>query len=398
MMRAFVVGHGSIRRGAAVEFDRNKNRKSFPGSRRGIEQLEERTLLDVGGFVAGVSSFAEPVASISDAAPPPIIVASARLAVVRNGVWFFDMDYSGGTAEMVYAFGVPSDVPVAGDFDGNGTSDPAAFRNGVWLFDLNDAGGAAEAAFAFGIPGDVPVAGDWDGDGTWEPAVVRNGVWYFDLNGAGGKAEAAYAFGIPGDVPVAGDWNGDGTWEAAVVRNGVWYFDLDGAGGKAEAAFAFGASSDVPVAGNFNILLADEAVVFRNGFWFVDLDGTGGVGEMTFHFGGSGDRPLLGLWSTAAMSGRLSGARAVSGDALVPRLAAVENKPSETPEDLTQTAEAVSVEPYAAAGEVDVAVGVGTVENQRNEGEIVDDALLTLVAEWNAMGVLPMLLTVASPA
>ncbi len=40
-----------------------------------------------------------------------------------------------------------------------------------------------DALFGFGIASDIPVTGDWDGDGITDVGVVRNGKWYLDLNG-----------------------------------------------------------------------------------------------------------------------------------------------------------------------------------------------------------------------
>jgi len=33
-----------------------------------------------------------------------------------------------------------------------------------------------------GFPGDVPVVGDWNGDGRTKTAIVRHGQWTLDVN------------------------------------------------------------------------------------------------------------------------------------------------------------------------------------------------------------------------
>ena len=54
-------------------------------------------------------------------------------------------------------FGLPSDVPVAGNYDGDGTTDIAVFRpaSGEWF--VRDDSGAA-TRIPWGGPGDVPIS------------------------------------------------------------------------------------------------------------------------------------------------------------------------------------------------------------------------------------------------
>ena len=72
-----------------------------------------------------------------------------------------------------------------------------------------------DLAFPFGgISGDVPVVGDWNGDGTSKVGVFRQGFfWVLDANGnhqfdgTGPGQDFAFAFGgLSGDKPVVGKW------------------------------------------------------------------------------------------------------------------------------------------------------------------------------------------------
>ena len=45
--------------------------------------------------------------------------------------------------------------------------------------------GGATVFIAWGTAGDIPVPGDYDGDGSDDPAVYRNGTWWVNRSTAG---------------------------------------------------------------------------------------------------------------------------------------------------------------------------------------------------------------------
>ena len=70
--------------------------------------------------------------------------------------------------------------------------------------------------------GDLPVVGDFNGDGIDELGVYRDGTWYIDTNNDRvlDAHDKLFELGGPGDVPVVGDWNGDGIDEPGVYHAG----------------------------------------------------------------------------------------------------------------------------------------------------------------------------------
>ena len=71
---------------------------------------------------------------------------------------------------------------------------------------------------AYGDAADVPVGGDWDGDGTDTVGVFRQGNVYLRNTNTSGIGEVNFAYGDVGDVPLGGDWDGDGTDTVGVAR------------------------------------------------------------------------------------------------------------------------------------------------------------------------------------
>jgi FtsP/CotA-like multicopper oxidase with cupredoxin domain len=243
-------------------------------------------------------------------------VPATRIGVFRQGVWYLDANGNGGwdpgTDYRLNSFGISTDLPVVGDWTGDGFSKLGVFRNGKWYFDTNGSGQwepLADAVFpGFGLAGDLPFAGDWNGDGRDEIGVFRNGAWYLDSDGNGQwnpGTDAFYpSFGVAGDLPFVGDWNGDGNPDIGFFRNGEWFLDANNNGiwepGTDIHYVGFGLPGDIPVIGDWNGDGSSEIGVFRNGRWYLDSNGNGlwepGTDTLYPAFGLAGDLPLAGNW------------------------------------------------------------------------------------------------------
>jgi len=127
--------------------------------------------------------------------------------------------------DHVFLYGTPGDVPVTGDWNGDGIRTIGVFRDGEWTIDLDGDGRLAETdgRFTFGQVGDQPVIGDFNGDGVEELGVYRDGQWIIDANGNRqiDAHDTVFALGQAGDTPVVGDWDGDGTDDPGTYRPGV---------------------------------------------------------------------------------------------------------------------------------------------------------------------------------
>jgi hypothetical protein len=219
----------------------------------------------------------------------------SSIGVYHSGVWYLDANsngqWDGSAIDTMYPqFGLPSDVPVTGDWDGSGKSKIGVYRNGAWYLDTNGNGRwdgpSIDSVYPqFGLPGDIPVVGDWDGSGKTKIGVYRNGTWYLDTNGNGqwdgpGVDTMYPQFGLPTDIPVTGDWDGSGKTKIGVYHNGTWYLDLNG-NGQWDGAGAdtlyplFGLATDIPVTGDWDGSGKTKIGVYHGGTWYLDTDGNG---------------------------------------------------------------------------------------------------------------------------
>jgi hypothetical protein len=161
-----------------------------------------------------------------------------------------------GIADIRFFFGNPGDLPVPGDFDGDGCDTLSLYRPSEQRFYIinalgsDDLGlGAADHWFDAGSPGDLPVAGDFDGDGLDEVGVWRDGRLSYDddviPNGTAGTPDHVIEVGTAGDRPVIGDWFSEGRDVPAVFRPDESAFLLpDG------TSVAWGSGSWIPIAGH----------------------------------------------------------------------------------------------------------------------------------------------------
>ncbi len=125
--------------------------------------------------------------------------------------------------EISFPFGLSTDRPVPGDYDGDGRADFAVFRpsTGAWYI-LRSSDGLVTSV-NFGLGTDKTVQGDYDGDLKTDIAVFRDGNWYILRSSDNGFV--GINWGLDTDKPVPGDYDGDGKFDVAVFRpsSGAWY-------------------------------------------------------------------------------------------------------------------------------------------------------------------------------
>jgi hypothetical protein len=251
-----------------------------------------------------------------------------KIGVYRAAVGMWYLDYNGNgawdgcTTDRCFGFGISTDTPVVGDWNGDGKTKIGMYRAsvGMWYLDYNGNGAwdpTTDQSGSFGgDPTDTPVVGDWNGDGKTKIGVYRKstGTWHLDINGTGAwdpscSTILCIAWGSdPADLPVVGDWTGDGKTKIGVYRSGSWYLDTSGNGAwngcTTDKCMSFGGDpTDQPVVGDWTGDLKAKIGVYRasNGYWYLDKNGNGAWDGCTtdkcIQLGGySADKPVVGRW------------------------------------------------------------------------------------------------------
>ena len=137
-------------------------------------------------------------------------------AVIRAGVWYLRESNTSAPGTITsFAYGAPSDVPVFGDWDGDGTKTAGLVRvtggSLTWYLRNANSAGAPDLTFTFGAATDRPLVGDWDGDGTDSIGLLRGNWWLLRNSNSAGPVDTNFFWGIATDVPLVGDWDGNGT-------------------------------------------------------------------------------------------------------------------------------------------------------------------------------------------
>ena len=244
----------------------------------------------------------------------------AQIGVFRDGEWFLDANgngvWDGAPTDIHYVFGKDGDIPVVGDWNGDGITKIGVYRGGYWYLDYNGNGvwdEGIDKVYVFGAPWYRPAVGDWNKDGRTKIGVVREiavvspPYWWLDSNGNGVSEDSdlLYSYGetlFSGNYfPVVGYWNGDGREKFGTFVGGHWLLDLNGNSvqddAPADIHTVFGQNGDLPVVGDWDGSGVSRIGIFRDGQWALDLNGNGvwdGTTDRYIPFGSAGDKPVVG--------------------------------------------------------------------------------------------------------
>ncbi len=215
---------------------------------------------------------------------------------------------AGGAAVNQLAGPTFADIPIVGDWNGDGVDTVGIYNPGTAEFRLiNDhSGNVVDTVFSFGLPGWVPIAGDWNGDGidtigVYNPATA---TYFLKNSNTGGAGDIpAFNYGMPGWTPIAGDWDGNGTDTIGAYNSATATFFLrnSNTSGMADIpAFNYGIAGWSPLVGDWDNNGTDTVGVHNpaTATSFLRNSNDSGVADVpAFNYGIAGWVPIVGKWT-----------------------------------------------------------------------------------------------------
>ncbi len=245
---------------------------------------------------------------------PSAHVVTVGLYVPANGVFYLRNSNTTGGSDTSFSYGPPGQgwIPLAGDWDGNGTDTIGLYNaaNGTFYLRNSNSIGFADITFSYGPPGQnwIPLTGDWNGDGVDTVGLYNpsNGVFYLRNTNSVGVADITFSYGPVGQgwMPLAGDWNGDAVDTVGLYNpsNSAFYLRNTNTVGNADLVVTFGpaASGWTPIVGDWNGDGTDTIGLYNasnGGFYLRNSNSFGGADVvLTYGPANAGWTPIVGDW------------------------------------------------------------------------------------------------------
>jgi subtilisin family serine protease len=245
--------------------------------------------------------------------------------------WYLRNTNSSGATDVSFGFSFehPAEVPLTGDWNGDGIDTIGIYRPGTGQFLLRNSSSAGPADLSFTYtqsnPAQIPVAGDWNGDGIdtiglYVPVVGAwsegEGVFHLrNSNSAGAPDHSfAYNFANANEIPLTGDWDGDGDDTIGLYQpvvgewsegEGMFHLRNANSSGETHHSFAYNWANpqEIPATGDWDGDGDDTIGLYQpqNGYWHLRNFNSSGAAQhsFTYSWGAAWDVPVTGDWNGA---------------------------------------------------------------------------------------------------
>jgi hypothetical protein len=189
--------------------------------------------------------------------PPPTDPGPAPTTPPAPLTWMLRNTNTSGNPDLTFEFGVAGDIPVVGDWDGNGTDTVGVYEpaSGVWSLRNSLSAGGADLSFTFtNGSGTIPLTGDWDGNGNDTAGYADGSIRALRNFNSGGAPNLLFTFGGVSDKPVTGNWDGAAGDSQGFVQASAPTHNLRNSNttGAPDLSFSYALPTDTPVAGDWD--------------------------------------------------------------------------------------------------------------------------------------------------
>jgi hypothetical protein len=230
-----------------------------------------------------------------------------RTFVTPRPAFYFSSSNTAPNGNIVTPFDKPGDVPIMGNWTGQGKDTVGLYRPSTHEFILSNSNmePTANIDVAFGNPGDIPLVGDWTGQGKDTIGLYRPSTHEFILSNSNTSpaGNTIVTWGNPGDTPLVGDWTGQGLDTIGLYRGSTPEFILSNSNSVPTGSIIidppFAKPGDIPLVGDWTGQGKDTIGLYRPSTreFILSNSNTSPTGSIIVTWGNPGDVPLVGDWT-----------------------------------------------------------------------------------------------------
>lgn len=281
--------------------------KSELGSYETRNNVRADVYVDFDGI--GINKYSGTTTSATTPPPPPPRTVTVGSYNPGNGMFYLRDSNDSGPAGVAFQYGNANWVPIAGDWDNNGTMTAGVYDPNTSTFHLRNShsSGPADTSFQYGNIGWKPIAGDWDGNGYWSVGLQdpNSSTFYLKNYNGPGSADYTFGFGNGGWLPIAGDWDGRDDGNPATTigvynpNTATFYLNNENDSSPAEKTIQYGNIGWTAIAGDWdgNSFASIGSYNPNTATFYLKNENSQGPADVTVQYGNAGWKPLPGDWN-----------------------------------------------------------------------------------------------------